>query len=89
MSAPVPGEPSEQVFEVCIRRRYNSAKLGDRWWWEVLGDHGRLLPHGEFSFGWSHTEASGYRQARRMVNHLRFLRATQLRPAGGTDDRPE
>lgn len=70
-------DPSEQAFHVCVRRRYNSAKLGYHWWWEVLGDYPRPLPHGMCSFGWSRTEAGGYRQARRIVQRLRSAIANQ------------
>lgn len=55
---------------VFVDLRHNSVKLGDRWFWEVLDENGRTLRvrlgHGVLPFGWARSEASAYRQARRM-----------------------
>lgn len=55
---------------VYVDRRYNSVKLRECWFWEVLDRGGARLQvrlgNGVFSFGWARTEASAYRQARRM-----------------------
>lgn len=54
---------------VYVDQRHNSAKLSDRWFWEVLDENGRVLRvrlgDGIFPFGWARSEASAYRQARR------------------------
>jgi hypothetical protein len=61
---------------VLVELRHNSAKLSDRWWWEVVDRHGRALGpqrrlgHGVFPFGWARSEAHAYRQARRMKRRV-------------------
>lgn len=62
--------PSDGLL-VYVDRRYNSVKMGDRWFWEILDQNGKKVRVNRTgrryveTFGWARSERQAYRLARR------------------------